>query len=80
MQRGETARISLMRWWPAVWAPAALAGDPDRSLLATRLSAELDKQDAGTLEAGAQLKALKNLLYVTKPPTTIAPGALVKGS
>jgi len=77
LQEGESARSSLLSWFPEAWVAGAMDGEPDRTLLQSRLVEELSKQSAGSLEAGAKLTPLKHLLYVSKPPTSIAPGALV---
>lgn len=77
MERGEAARESLLSWWPPSWAAAAMDGEPDRSLLTGRLVPELAKRGAGQLAPGGVVQVLGGLLYVTKPPTSIVPGALV---
>jgi hypothetical protein len=78
MQRGEAARAKLLGWWPEPWRGAAMDGDPDRTLISSRLLGELAKQGAGELVPGASVAALQGLLYVTKPPSTVAPGALIR--
>ncbi len=78
MADGEEAREKLLGWWPQRWASSAMDGEPDRTLLITRLLPEVEKRSGSRLEAGAKLPALEGLLYVTAPPTSLPPGALVQ--
>jgi hypothetical protein len=77
---GEAARQAVLSWWPPAWAAHAPDGDPDRSLVTQRLLPEWERRVGGgaPLPADGEAVALAGLLYVTKAPSAIPPGALVQ--
>lgn len=76
LSKGEAARESLLSWFPHVWAPQAQDGEPDRTLVLQRLLPEIEKRMGEPLPAEGQINSLHGLLYVTKSPNSIPPGAL----
>eukprot|EP00882_Tetradesmus_deserticola_P021047 GHRQ01022765.1.p1 GENE.GHRQ01022765.1~~GHRQ01022765.1.p1 ORF type:complete len:205 (+),score=89.53 GHRQ01022765.1:158-772(+) len=78
MQQGEAARESLLRWWPERWRAHAADGEPDRTLVLQKLLPELEKRQGQPLPAEGDVEVLHGLLYVTKAPSAIPPGALVQ--
>jgi len=75
-RRGDAALESVARWWPSGWADLRPEGEPDRSVLAQRLIPLVEERGGARVEAGARLPALQGVLYVTRAPTTLPPGAL----
>ncbi|KAF8070894.1 hypothetical protein HT031_000975 [Scenedesmus sp. PABB004] len=72
---GEAARGAVLAWFPAPWRPHAADGEPDRSLV-QKLLAEWEKRHGSPLPDAGEAEALSGLLYVTKAPSTLPPGAL----
>lgn len=78
MAEGESARASVLSWFPAPWSQHVIDGEPDRSLLHQRLLPELAQRNNGAvLTPGGKLPVLTGLLYVTKPPSSIPAGAVL---
>jgi hypothetical protein len=78
IQQGEEARVSLLSWWPESWVAHAADGEPDRTLVLQKLLPEFEKRQGQGLPAEGEVEALHGLLYVTKAPSAIPPGALVQ--
>jgi hypothetical protein len=78
IQQGEEARVSLLSWWPESWRAHAADGEPDRTLVLQKLLPEFEKRHGQQLPGEGEVEALHGLLYVTKAPSAIPPGALVQ--
>jgi hypothetical protein len=81
LEKGEEMRESVLRWFPEPWRPVAVDGEPDRTLVVDKLVPEWGKRNAteglgGLMEAKGNVGALQGLLYVTKAPSSIPPGAV----
>jgi hypothetical protein len=68
----------LLSWWPESWRAHAADGEPDRTLVLQQLLLEFEKRHGQQLPAEGEVEALHGLLYVTKAPSAIQPGALVQ--
>lgn len=78
IQQGEEARVLLLSWWPEGWRAHAADGEPDRTLVLQKLLPEFEKRQGVEFPASGEVEALHGLLYVTKAPAAIPPGALVQ--
>lgn len=75
--RGDAAVESVARWWPAAWEGQRPQGEPDRSVLTDKLIPMAEERAGGQkVEEGAHLPALRGVLYVTRAPTSVPPGAV----
>lgn len=76
LAKGEAARDSLLSWFPVAWNAHAQDGEPDRTLVLQKLLPEFEKRKGHPLPAEGEIDSLQGLLYVTKSPNAIPPGAL----
>ncbi len=77
--RGDAAVASVDRWWPAGWESHKPAGEPDRSVLAEKLLPLAEERSGLKVVEGARVPALQGVLYVTRAPTSVPPGAVDSG-
>jgi hypothetical protein len=75
-ERGDAALESVSRWWPAAWDAQRPDGEPDRSVLSGKLIPIAQERGGAPFEAGRRLLVLKNVLYVTRAPGSVPPGAV----
>jgi hypothetical protein len=80
LQLGAEKRDSVESWFPAEIAEMAVAGEPDRTLVLEKLIPEWEKRQGGQklAETSGRVPALQGLLYVTRAPNSIPPGALAQ--
>lgn len=78
LKQGDEARESVLAWFPEVWRAHAADGEPDRTLVLQKLLPECEKRHGQQLPLEGEVEALHGLLYVTKAPSSIPPGALVQ--
>ena len=78
LHQGEAMRESVLSWFPELWRPVAVDGEPDRTLVLEKLVPEWEKRNEGRglREVKGKVGALQGLLYVTKAPSSIPPGAV----
>jgi hypothetical protein len=74
---GDAAVAAVASWWPAGWDDYRPEGEPDRSVLTQKLIPMAEERAGRKLEEGAgRLPALEGVLYVTRAPSSVPPGAL----
>eukprot|EP00775_Hariotina_reticulata_P013201 gene13201-13332_t len=79
LKQGEAARESVLSWFPEAWKAHASDGEPDRTLVLQKLLPELERRREGQqLPQSGEVEAVMGLLYVTKTPSSIPPGALMQ--
>jgi hypothetical protein len=75
-RRGEAAAASVASWWPAAWPDAMPRGEPDRTVLAEKLIPMAEEKSGVKFAEGEKIPVLQGVLYVTRAPTSVPPGAL----
>jgi hypothetical protein len=76
-EEGDAAVAAVKGWWPAGWDDYRPEGEPDRTVLAEKLLPMVAERCGTSVAPGAgRLPALTGVLYVTRAPTTVAPGAV----
>ncbi|KAI8465990.1 MAG: hypothetical protein J3K34DRAFT_74041 [Monoraphidium minutum] len=75
-RRGAAAAASVAAWWPAPWAEQLPTGDPDRTVLAEKLVPMAEEKSGVKFATGASMPVLQGVLYVTRAPSSVPPGAL----
>ncbi|GBF93521.1 hypothetical protein Rsub_06654 [Raphidocelis subcapitata] len=73
---GDAAAASVEAWWPAAWAESRPAGEPDRGVLTEKLIPMAEERSGLRVAEGEKLPVLDNVLYVTRAPSTVPPGAM----
>lgn len=75
-RRGDAACALVKSWWPAPWESQMPQGEPDRTVLAEKIIPLAEEKAGAKFAAGKSLPTLQGVLYVTRRPDAVPPGAL----